>query len=277
MRHAPFGQPPPSDSSESESSEEAESAEEDESEEELLIKTQLLYHTQRPWGWSDMFAALSSATLWVVSSVAFAVANANLFRHYSYSCGTLHSFSSAVAGSLTSLDVVLTGAQFYGSVPVLLLVKASVPCWQMVYSSTLGSEFRKPSIICAVLLISVGMGLAVVGESHISWLTFGLLLSSAALTGLRDHVLHRVLHGHVTGLVWVRGRDVHPIQLIHAMAPWAVGTAVLSTLLFEWGTLGVLDRHVTGTFKDPLAIAIADNIILKFSSLHVSHPISRAI
>lgn len=80
MRHAPFGQPPPSDSSESESSEEAESAEEDESEEELLIKTQLLYHTQRPWGWSDMFAALSSATLWVVSSVAFAVANANLFR-----------------------------------------------------------------------------------------------------------------------------------------------------------------------------------------------------
>lgn len=91
-----------------------------------------------------------------------------------------------------------------------------------------------------MLLVSAGVGLAVLGEFHFHLAGFAVLLTSAALGGLRGVLLQKILQGREPGLRGRRpGREgaPHPIQLIYAVAPWAALTAAALALGVEGGPI----------------------------------------
>jgi len=93
-------------------------------------------------------------------------------------------------------------------------------------------EKARPELVAVVLLIGSGVGLAAAGDLQFRWTGFALLLSSAALAGLRGCLLQRVLHGYDVGLL-IRKQQVHPVQLVYALAPWTTLTALITTLVLE--------------------------------------------
>jgi hypothetical protein len=139
----------------------------------------------------------------------------------------------ATAGVLTSLDVGLALCSYlYVGVTFIMIMKATTPCWQLLFSVALGMEKARPELVAVVLLIGSGVGLAAAGDLQFRWTGFALLLSSAALAGLRGCLLQRVLHGYDVGLL-IRKQQVHPVQLVYALAPWTTLTALITTLVLE--------------------------------------------
>ena len=74
---------------------------------------------------------------------------------------------------------------------------------------------------------------AALGEFEFNPLGFGLVLSSAALAGLRSCMLQKLLHGRNTGELLAWRQSVHPVQLIYALAPWTTFTALVLALFME--------------------------------------------
>lgn len=88
-------------------------------------------------------------------------------------------------------------------------------------------------MLLVVLLVSGGVSLAALGEVEFHLLGFVLVLTSAALAGLRSCMLQRMLHGRNTAELLSWRQSVHPVQLIYALAPWSTATALLLALFME--------------------------------------------
>jgi len=97
----------------------------------------------------------------------------------------------------------------------------------------LGLETPHFSLLLVVLLVSGGVALAALGEFEFHLLGFGLVLTSAALAGLRSCMLQRLLHGRNTSELLAWRQSVHPVQLIYALAPWTTFTALVLALFME--------------------------------------------
>mgnify|MGYP004083224935 FL=1 len=102
-----------------------------------------------------------------------------------------------------------------------------------VSGTLLGLETPSCSLLLVVLLVSGGVSLAALGEVEFHLLGFVLVLTSAALAGLRSCMLQRMLHGRNTAELLSWRQSVHPVQLIYALAPWSTATALLLALFME--------------------------------------------
>ena len=102
-----------------------------------------------------------------------------------------------------------------------------------ISGTLLGLETPSCSLLLVVLLVSGGVSLAALGEVEFHLLGFVLVLTSAALAGLRSCMLQRMLHGRNTAELLSWRQSVHPVQLIYALAPWSTATALLLALFME--------------------------------------------
>lgn len=113
-----------------------------------------------------------------------------------------------------------------------------------ISGTLLGLETPSCSLLLVVLLVSGGVSLAALGEVEFHLLGFVLVLSSAALAGLRGCMLQRMLQGRNTAELLSWRQSVHPVQLIYALAPWSTATALLIALFMEGEELSALHEHV---------------------------------
>jgi solute carrier family 35 protein C2 len=277
------------------------SAEED-PEEELLIASEL-YKAHRPWGWRDTLTAGGCILGWYSVGISAIITNKLLLRMRRFQfpftlCLTYmfvkwplarlclfvmrrpplafrswgpYLWTIALTGVLTAIDVGLGLCSYlYVSVVFIVIVRASSPCWQLLFGTLLGLETPSCSLLVVVLLVSGGVSLAALGEFEFNLLGFGLVLSSAALAGLRSctpsggkrrplrlarstprqwadplpwqlaaprfghpGMLQRLLHGRHTAELLAWRQSVHPVQLIYALAPWTTFTALVLALFME--------------------------------------------
>ena len=125
---------------------------------------------------------------------------------------------------------------------------AATPCPLLrsvrISGTLLGLETPSCSLLLVVLLVSGGVSLAALGEVEFHLLGFILVLSSAALAGLRGCMLQRMLQGRNTAELLSWRQSVHPVQLIYALAPWSTATALLIALFMEGEELSALHEHV---------------------------------
>lgn len=241
------------------------SAEED-PEEELLIANSDLYKERRPWGWRETLTAGGCIIGWYSVGISAIITNKLLLqmRRFQFPftlCLTYmfvkwplarlvllimrrpplafrswgpYLWTIALTGVLTALDVGLGLCSYlYVSVVFIVIVRASSPCWQLLFGTLLGLETPHFSLLLVVLLVSGGVALAALGEFEFHLLGFGLVLTSAALAGLRSCMLQRLLHGRNTSELLAWRQSVHPVQLIYALAPWTTFTALVLALFME--------------------------------------------
>lgn len=239
------------------------SAEED-PEQELLIGIQP--ELKRPYGWREMLTAGACILGWYSVGISAIVTNKLLLRmprfRFPFTLCLVYMFvkwplarlvlfamrrpplafrswgpylwTIALTGVLTAVDVGLGLCSYlYVSVVFIVIVRASSPCWQLLWGTLLGLETPSCSLLLVVLLVSGGVSLAALGEVEFHLLGFVLVLTSAALAGLRSCMLQRMLHGRNTAELLSWRQSVHPVQLIYALAPWSTATALLLALFME--------------------------------------------
>jgi len=239
------------------------SAEED-PEQELLIGIQP--ELKRPYGWREMLTAGACILGWYSVGISAIVTNKLLLRmprfRFPFTLCLVYMFvkwplarlvlfamrrpplafrswgpylwTIALTGVLTAIDVGLGLCSYlYVSVVFIVIVRASSPCWQLLWGTLLGLETPSCSLLLVVLLVSGGVSLAALGEVEFHLLGFVLVLTSAALAGLRSCMLQRMLHGRNTAELLSWRQSVHPVQLIYALAPWSTATALLLALFME--------------------------------------------
>jgi len=235
-------------------------------EEELLIANSQAYQAQRPWGWRDTLTAGACILGWYAVGISAIITNKLLLRmrrfQYPFTLCLVYMFVKwplarlvlfamrrpplvfrswvpyltgvALTGVLTAVDVGLGLCSYmYVSVIFIVIVRASSPCWLLLFGTMLGLETPTVELLLVVLLVSGGVALAAVGEFEFHHLGFALVLSSAALAGLRSCMLQKLLHGRNTGELLAWRQSVHPVQLIYALAPWTTFTALVMALFME--------------------------------------------
>ena len=171
---------------------EEDSAEED-PEEELLIASSEVYQAQRPWGWRETLTAGGCILGWYSVGISAIITNKPLLRmrrfQFPFTLCLIYMFikwplarlvlfamrrqplvfsnwgpylrTIALTGILTAVDVGLGLCSYmYVSVVFIVIVRASSPCWQLLFGTMLGLEKPSLSLLVVVVLVSGGVSLA---------------------------------------------------------------------------------------------------------------------
>ena len=256
MKHSPFHRPQADDDDSDDDDDVDASAAEDDDEEELLIANPRLY--QQPAGTPARVVAISTCVifLWLSASAAVSIllfSRRGLLRGRSlvdaaaavlltsvmkwasariallflrkpplqFNGWQPYMASVAAGGMLSALDVgLMYTAQLTCGKSLLVVVRASVPFWQLLALRIMGLERLRADWLGACLLVAVGGAFTSIRAARFDWGCAALLLASAVVTGLRCTILQRVLHGsNVPGLLPWR-QVAQPVQLAYALGPW---------------------------------------------------------
>ena len=274
----------------------------DDEEEELLIADPNLYELHKPWGRRDILLAAAVIVAWYAVSISAVVSNklmlrARRFPHpftmllifaaakwvlarlallfwklppLAFQPGAWRPYLGAVAatGVLTAVDVGLgLCAYMHVTVTFVVIVRASAPCWQLLFGAAMGLEKPKLELVLVLLLTSTGVGLAALGDFEFNAHGFALVLASTVLAGLRACLLQRLLHGarSIELLGW-RQRP-HPLQVVYALAPWTAAAALALALSVEGGAIRRAGLFDGGDAAHLLLLRLAGLCALVFATV----------
>ena len=140
------------------------------------------------------------------------------------------SVAAAIVGVCLSAEIAFSNMSLLTlSVSFHTMLKASTPCYVLLFSTLLGIEAPSGRLALVVAVIALGVALSSFGEINFAMTGFVFINLASAAGGLRWSISHRYLHGTPS--------EDGPLDLLYRSLPWAVAVLPPFCAYFEAGPM----------------------------------------